>query len=728
MLRKLSSRVTKTLAVALAGGVSVLLATRCASQGRIGWEPDAPPASQVSAHQFLTAAAFFNAPAPDDRFLEALLPLTRQSPAQRGAALADLAARGSVRARYLAALDALATRQPQQALRWLDGLEEDYSSLAPFIRLQAARARAMLGDSGDALRVLSSLQQDFPQSAVAALAACDIGRPEIPQHPCSWDLARQQLQRDPNDFAALMRLARYQSQAREANGWRDRLASAHRSRLSGADWQAIADGYWSAREYGKAAKAYERTPRSAENLYRIARSQQLSARKPSAKTVYQQVIREFPTDNYSGWALRRLADLSPSAEAFVHLERAIAEHPNHAAEALRAKASRLERIGAKAEAAAARERLLQAYPATTAARAYRWSRARAAWLAGNTTGAIAWAEPLDTAKGQFWVAKWLQQLGRGAEARERFARVLQTYPDSYYAWRAAVHLGHDVGNFATARNFSPPTVELPQRAPLPAGSTAVSELYLLGQDRDAFGLWQYETADTRPQDFTVAEQFTDGLLQLTQGSHLVGINRVWKLDERQEPEARSQVLALRRESAYWQALFPLPFETPIKAWSQDRQLDPLLVAALIRQESRFEPLIRSRSNAAGLMQILPSTGRWIAGKLGQPRYSLDNPEDNIKFGTWYLRYTHERYSNNSMLAIASYNGGPGNVAKWIDRYGLQDDDRFVELIPFAETKGYVESVFGNYWNYLRLYSPDVIPVEASLFATQEPVAAVADMQ
>ncbi|MGB0563917.1 MAG: transglycosylase SLT domain-containing protein, partial [Spirulinaceae cyanobacterium] len=68
------------------------------------------------------------------------------------------------------------------------------------------------------------------------------------------------------------------------------------------------------------------------------------------------------------------------------------------------------------------------------------------------------------------------------------------------------------------------------------------------------------------------------------------------------------------------------------------------------------------------------------------------------------------FDGNSMLAIASYNAGPGNVNQWLKRFGLSDPDEFVEEIPFGETKGYVESVFGNYWNYLRLYSPEIAPL------------------
>jgi soluble lytic murein transglycosylase len=60
-----------------------------------------------------------------------------------------------------------------------------------------------------------------------------------------------------------------------------------------------------------------------------------------------------------------------------------------------------------------------------------------------------------------------------------------------------------------------------------------------------------------------------------------------------------------------------------------------------------------------------------------------------------------------MLAVASYNAGPNNVAKWISRYGLNDRDEFVEKIPFPETKGYVESVFENYWNYMLIYNPEI---------------------
>lgn len=82
-----------------------------------------------------------------------------------------------------------------------------------------------------------------------------------------------------------------------------------------------------------------------------------------------------------------------------------------------------------------------------------------------------------------------------------------------------------------------------------------------------------------------------------------------------------------------------------------------------------------------------------------------------------MDYTHQQYNNNSLLAIASYNAGPGNVSRWLRTIGKTDPDEFVENIPFNETKNYVRQVFGNYWNYLRLYNPEISAKVAKYSAT-----------
>ncbi|MBD0336100.1 MAG: lytic transglycosylase domain-containing protein, partial [Cyanobacteria bacterium Co-bin13] len=249
-------------------------------------------------------------------------------------------------------------------------------------------------------------------------------------------------------------------------------------------------------------------------------------------------------------------------------------------------------------------------------------------------------------------------------------------------------------------------VQLPaQRSPLPAGSEALQELYLLGHNQTAWERWQVEFDNH--QEATVSEQFTDGLMRLGVGDNLDGIYMVSSLSWRDHPEDQAQYQTLKDNPDYWQALYPFPFADLIQTWSLERQLNPLLVTALIRQESRFEPNIRSVVGAAGLMQVMPETAAWIQDQAGIPDYNLDNPNDNVSLGTWYLDYTHREYDNHSLFAVASYNAGPGAVADWISRGGFADADEFVEKIPYPETKGYVHSVFGGYWNYLRLYNPEV---------------------
>jgi soluble lytic murein transglycosylase len=126
----------------------------------------------------------------------------------------------------------------------------------------------------------------------------------------------------------------------------------------------------------------------------------------------------------------------------------------------------------------------------------------------------------------------------------------------------------------------------------------------------------------------------------------------------------------------------------------------------MRQESRFMPKIVSSAEAVGLMQVIPETSAMMAQKLGMKQYKMDQPADNIKIGTAYLDLTHNEFNQNSMLAVASYNAGPNAVAGWLNR-DIKDPDAFVEAIPYPETEGYVRSVFGNYWNYLRLYNRDI---------------------
>ncbi|MEM8605009.1 MAG: lytic transglycosylase domain-containing protein, partial [Cyanobacteria bacterium P01_H01_bin.121] len=298
--------------------------------------------------------------------------------------------------------------------------------------------------------------------------------------------------------------------------------------------------------------------------------------------------------------------------------------------------------------------------------------------------------------------------------------------ESYYAWRSASYLRLPVGGFTTVQNLQPAIATPTTRPKLPIGSPALQELYQIGQNSATWRLWQVEFTN-RP-DPTAQEQFTDGLVRMGVGDYLDGIFMLTSLDWQTDPEAQAFYQQLQTQPEFWQSLYPLPFQDLIQPWSSERELNPVLVTALIRQESRFMPGIVSVVGATGLMQVLPETADWIAPQIDLEAFSLSNPEDNVELGTWYLDYTHSEWSGNSLLAVASYNAGPGNVADWLNRFSFEDPDGFVEQIPFPETRGYVESVFGNYWNYLRLYNPDIAEIVARYTVQTESLAQVGQVE
>ncbi|GAC1490063.1 MAG: transglycosylase SLT domain-containing protein [Chamaesiphon sp.] len=627
------------------------------------------------------------------------------------------------RARYLLAADLIQQKQGEKALSWLEGLEQDYPVLAPYITLKRSQAYEIIGNKAKSQAALREILKQYRNSPVAAEALYILGKSDpklwnqaiaqFPSHPLTLDIVRQRLRQNPNQPQLMLLLAKYASNTPSISSVLNQLVSQNGSHLKRADWEAIGWVYWQNQEYDKASNAYFHARQTVRNTYLVAKGLELSHRKAEAKIAYRVLISEFPNSQEATNSMISLASLSAPSEALTYLDRVIGQFPARAGEALIAKAKILDQMKNTQSAEQTRQLLVTKYGDSEAAAEYRWMQAQARAVAGDLKGALTWAQPITTqnshskygARAAFWVGKWANQIGRQDDAKAAFEHALAEYPQSYYAWRSAVLLGWNVGDFNTVRQLDPHVVQPEMRSLPPAGSAIFKELYELGQDDDAWTLWEAEFQNrTQP---TVAEQFTNGLMELKVGKHKEGIDQVSKLEDREIPAEQAQYQDLRKQMAYWQALYPFPFMNIIEKWSQKRQLNSLLVTGLIRQESRFEPKVRSIAGAVGLMQVIPSTADWVAKSTNLTQYSLENPNDNIELGTWYLDSTHRQYNNNSMLAIASYNAGSGNVSKWLQEKGSIDPDEFVETIPFEETKGYVKNVFGNYWNYLRLYNPDV---------------------
>jgi len=149
---------------------------------------------------------------------------------------------------------------------------------------------------------------------------------------------------------------------------------------------------------------------------------------------------------------------------------------------------------------------------------------------------------------------------------------------------------------------------------------------------------------------------------------------------------------------YWRILFPEAWWETIKTESAKNNLDPYLVASLIRQESEFNQSVVSYANAYGLMQLLPSVGKAMAKEEGMKNFQtfqLLDPETNIRLGTRYLRHMMERFGGTQEYALAAYNAGDERVVDWEAAGPYSGIDEFVESIPFTQTRDYVQGILRN---------------------------------
>ncbi len=154
--------------------------------------------------------------------------------------------------------------------------------------------------------------------------------------------------------------------------------------------------------------------------------------------------------------------------------------------------------------------------------------------------------------------------------------------------------------------------------------------------------------------------------------------------------------------------YPIHYKDLVLPNAEANNLDPLLVFALIRQESLFQSYATSFAYAQGLMQIIPDTGQWIATQLtwdGYRNSDLYRPYINVRFGTYYLRWVLDYVNNVPYAALSGYNGGPGNASSWLNASG-QDFDRFVETVTFDESRTYVIRIYEQYDIYRYLYGVD----------------------
>ncbi len=279
-------------------------------------------------------------------------------------------------------------------------------------------------------------------------------------------------------------------------------------------------------------------------------------------------------------------------------------------------------------------------------------------------------EEQQTERWQYWLARALEQTGKRRQANAIYGELAGKR--SYYGFLAADRLGRDY-HFAPQKTRVDPAAIL--RIRNHPAIPRIRELLALKRWVDARREWRLLTAELNTEEYKAAARLA----------------KAWHWHD--------QAIFTLAKSGYWDDLelrFPLEHRNQVSRFAGRNGLDLSWVFGVIRQESAFNPSVRSYAGAVGLMQLMPATARYVARKLLKkkkpPRHKdLVTPGTNIELGTTYLADVLASLEDNPVLATAAYNAGPHRVKRWLPKKRLPADV-WVELIPFSETRTYVQRV------------------------------------
>lgn len=291
----------------------------------------------------------------------------------------------------------------------------------------------------------------------------------------------------------------------------------------------------------------------------------------------------------------------------------------------------------------------------------------------------------------YWSGRAWSRVGDARRARDRWRTVIARDPLSYFAVRSAAHLDTSI--------WSPVAAPIPRSPLFQAAFARASALSQLGMDTEA----QYELDEIEREAIAApALALGVGAAMLDRGD----VPRAIRLGYRAVAFARAARDSTGRvDDRGYLLVFPLLRDGELIARARANDLDPALVAAVIRQESGWNPRAVSRAGALGLMQVLPAVGEEIANARRYPAWDpalLLLPEVSLELGTAHLRAALRQHSDLAR-ALAAYNAGASRVRRWVARMGETDAELFVERIPYAETRDYVRVVLRNVEIYRALH-------------------------
>lgn len=477
-------------------------------------------------------------------------------------------------------------------------------------------------------------------------------------------------------------------------------------------------------------------PLMPEILSYMAQSFATEGKKQAAVDLYTEIIADYPKSSFAGTAFferanhRRRAGLT--SEALDDYAQVVERFPKSymAPQALRERAKIFEKLGAPDEYDEY-GRLLKGYPKYALAYTSTMYWGVKLYQSGEYTEARRVFEKLAAADlgydanadAAFWIAKCTMAQGNTNLAKIQLAGVIKRFDESHQSFRARSVLA----TLAEARSFySQDSLSDWERffafarRPFAGYENASAEAAyplleneLAHLDRQALDRLEFLMLNGLPE----AKWELDNISRSVSGSNAryalgwaLFQTRAYNDSIKAASSLRGRFKEEPRSTRLWYLLYPAAYPELVHASTSRYGVDPMLSLAVMREESHFAEGSLSAADACGLMQIIPRTGEWLAGKVFGPasfdRSLLFRPEVNIELGSYYLDYLLDKFDNNVVLALAAYNWGEGNLRRWLDNSPPGDLDVFIESIPADETRRYVKKVLRSYAVYHSLYPAD----------------------
>jgi soluble lytic murein transglycosylase len=381
-----------------------------------------------------------------------------------------------------------------------------------------------------------------------------------------------------------------------------------------------------------------------------------------------------------------------------------------------------EQDGRAGEAAGAYEKLAADYRSSSFADEARFRLALLAYDGGRdgdaaaAFGAIAEAGGgLVRQRALLWQGKALAAAGDEEGADAVWQALREEAPADYYGLRAALLLGETRGKL---KSGGIDAAQTPDWTAIEAwlrdakgGEGLLARQTLFGNPHWSQGNALLSAGMTKQANAEFAlllERGSGDAATLLELARYMGSAGMFDLSSRAAARLLNQVSPAAAAAApadLWRLAYPAPFAGALRGASDEEDVPEVLLLALVRQESFFDPLAGSSAGAAGLTQVVPATGEAIAGdlKLGQFQPGdLFLPSLSLRFGAHYLREQLVAFDDDLYAALAAYNAGPGNALRW-QRAAGDDVDRFVAEIDYTQTETYVRLVMENLARYRQLY-------------------------